>query len=92
VVAQSYHSLKLTEDPQAKQSSNDPQQGQWPSGKSFQGEQIKEQGHGNESESSSSTANVTTPPEPQTPNKTKAMCNAPVPIGWPKVHNTTILQ
>ena len=84
VVDQLHHSLKSTEELQARELTSESQQTQWPSGQlSQQGEQTKEQGHG---ESSSSTTTVTTPSEPQTPNKIKAICNAPVPIGWPKVH------
>lgn len=77
--------INQTQD-EAKQLTSESQHTQWPSGQSFpQGEQqTKEQGHG---ESSSTTTSVTTPTEPQTPNKTKAICNAPVPIGWPKVIN-----
>lgn len=75
--------INQTQD-EAKQLTSESQHTQWPSGQSFpQGEQQTKE-HG---ESSSTTTSVTTPTEPQTPNKTKAICNAPVPIGWPKVIN-----
>ena len=80
VVDQLHHSVKSTEEVQLTSAS---QQTQLPSGQSpQQGEQTKEQGQGG---LSYSTTTVTTPSEPQTPNKIKAMCNAPIPIDWPKV-------
>ena len=84
VVDQLNISVKPNEEVQAIQLGTESEQAQWPSDgqPSQQGEQAKEQEHG---ELSSSTPIVTTPSEPQTPSKTKAICNAPVPIGWPKV-------
>ena len=82
--------LNSNEEPQAKQLTNDSQLTELQSSQSSQQseQQVKEQ---TQEGPSSTTTNVTTPSEPQTPNKFKALCNAPVPIGWPKVMLHTVL-
>ena len=84
--------LKQTEEPQVKQLTSDSQQTQLQSSQSSQQSEQQVKKHTHEGSSSSTTTNVTTPSEPQTPNKIKALCNTPVPIGWPKVmtHNCLI--
>ena len=84
--------LKQNEEPQAKQLTSDSQQTQLQSSQSSQQSEQQVKEHTHEGSSSSTTTNVTTPSEPQTPNKIKALCNTPVPIGWPKVmtHNCLI--
>ena len=83
------HSSKPNEEPQAKQLTSDSQQTQLQSSQSSQQSEQQVKEHTHEGSTSSTTTNVTTPSEPQTPNKVKALCNTPVPIGWPKVmtHN-----
>lgn len=76
---------KPSEELQLKQSTSEPHQTQCQSGQSSQqSEQTKDRGD--------SSTNVTTPSEPLTPNKMKIICNAPVPIGWPKVSTTILIM
>ena len=85
VVDQSHDTLKSTGEVQTKQLASESQQTTQnsPEQSSQQGEPIKEQEQ--VQSSSATTTTVTTPSEPQTPSKIKTICNAPVPIGWPKV-------
>ena len=87
VVDQLHDTLASTDEVQTKQLTSELQQTTQssPEQSSQQSEPVKEQEQ-QSSSSTTTTTTVTTPSEPQTPSKIKAICNAPVPIGWPKVN------